>query len=530
MSHKTLFINGKIWQPDGSFDEAFGINGKIIDFTGKSAEAVKSDYDNIIDLGGRLVLPGLIDGHLHFCYGSLMLKRFDARNINTIAELKHDIEKYSESLPENGWIVGSNINLNVVLKGIDTEEEFFVDEIYNKRPMFISNYDYHSAICNSQAYTIAGYKAGMFPETDIVLNHEGKPTGIIKESAYDNMFRHMPLPTTEETINTAVEFTKTLHSYGITTVTDITLPENFEVYNRLYDENKLKVRVNSYIPLEEFYNLDKHKKNIAGIDPDLFSIYGFKAFYDGALGSESALFSKNYRNSNHNGIKTETVTSGDLDKISRAVDKQGGQLIIHAIGDLAVTGVLNLYEMLVKENGNRERRNRIEHAQHIAAGDLQRFKQYNVIASVQPLHLKYDIDIVKEKLPGELIGTTHIYKKLMDMGVIVNFGTDFPIVEVNPFANIQMAITRNAGKEAFMPGCSISLHECLKAYTINNAYSNFNENTIGTMQKGKFADFVVMEDDLFTMEPEKISAAGVYRTYFNGEEVYCGQYNNNDEF
>jgi predicted amidohydrolase YtcJ len=449
-----------------------------------------------------------------------MLKRFDARKINSIDELKEKIEKYSKKLQPNSWIVGSNINLNIVLKGIDTEKEYFVDDIYNKRPLFISNYDYHSAICNSLALNQSGIKPGMFPETDVLLSKSGTPTGIIKESAYDYMFDHLPVPDINEKLSAAEDFTGTLHSYGITTVTDITLPDNFDVYKNQYNAGKLRVRINSYIPVEEFGNIERHKQYTKEINPDLFTINGFKAFYDGSLGSESALFSKNYRGKNHNGIKTETVLSGDLDKLAREIDKQDGQLIIHAIGDLAVTEVLDLYENLIKENGTKERRHRIEHAQHIIHNDLERFKQLGVIASVQPLHLKYDIDIVKEKLPDELINTTHIYKKLMDMGVVINFGTDFPVVDVNPFANIQMAITRRSGKEVFLPDCRIDLQNCLKAYTINNAYSNFNDEAIGSIQKGKCADFVIMEDDLFAMDPETISSARVWKTYFNGDEVY----------
>jgi predicted amidohydrolase YtcJ len=172
---------------------------------------------------------------------------------------------------------------------------------------------------------------------------------------------------------------------------------------------QLKVRINSYSH-EEYSNLEKHMSSSGAIDQFFFTIKGFKAYYDGSLGSETALFSGNYLGKQHNGYMTDTVTSGDLSKYSLEIDKHGGQLIIHAIGDLAVTQVLNLYEELIKYNGARERRHRIEHAQHINRNDIQRFKELRTVASVQPLHLKYDIGIVKDKLPY----TTHNYKQLID--------------------------------------------------------------------------------------------------------------------
>ncbi|HEY3249998.1 MAG TPA: amidohydrolase [Ignavibacteria bacterium] len=525
MAHQSIiFINGKIWRPHGSFNEAFGIKDNVIDFLGTNSNAlqIKNNYTNIVDLKGKLVLPGLIDGHLHLCYGSLMLKRLNARNVNSFESLKSEINRYLKNHPDNEWIIGSNINLNTLLKDFSFAEGNFVDEIYSERPLFIANYDYHSALCNSLALERSSLISNLdkFSNSEVTTDSNGKPTGIIKENALDFVFENLPKPGIKEKARAAYDFIQLLHYYGITSVSDITLIEDFDVYNKLFEDNKLKIRVNSYIPFEEFINLEEHINRTKNIDSDFYSIKGFKAYYDGSLGSETALFSKNYKGKNHNGYKTDTVTSGVLSKLAHEIDKQDKQMIIHAIGDLAVAEVLYLYESLVRENSKHERRHRIEHAQHIREDDLQRFKQLGVIASVQPLHLKYDIPIVKDKLPDELINTTHNYKKLIDLGVTVNFGTDFPIVEVNPFENIKMAITRKAGDEIFNPQNSIDLHNCIKAYTINNAFSNFNDNVVGTIQKGKRADFVIMEDNLFEMRPEEIGSARVWKTYYNGEEVY----------
>jgi predicted amidohydrolase YtcJ len=207
------------------------------------------------------------------------------------------------------------------------------------------------------------------------------------------------------------------------------------------------------------------------------------------------------------------VESGEVFELAKKIDSSGMQMIIHAIGDKAVSDVLDLYESLPYHDANRHR---IEHAQHIQEKDFERFKKLNVIASVQPLHLKYDIKAVHEKLPAGHVNKTHNYKHLIDLGAVVNFGTDFPIVEVDPFENMRLAVTR----EGFTPELSINLRECIKGYTINNAYSNFNDDTLGTIVKGKAADFVIMQDDLFETRPGDISKAKVRKTYFNGEEVY----------
>jgi predicted amidohydrolase YtcJ len=284
----------------------------------------------------------------------------------------------------------------------------FVNEIYSERPLFIANYDYHSALCNSLALERSGLnnRLSEFLDSEIVRDSNGNPVGIIKENALDFLFENLPKPGIQEKAKAAHDFIKLLHSYGITSVSDITLIEDLDVYNALFEDNKLKIRVNSYIPFEEFPQLEKHINHTKNIDPDFYSINGFKAYYDGSLGSETALFSKNYKGKNHNGYKTDTVTSGTLTKLAYEIDNQNQQMIIHAIGDLAVTEVLDLYESISHVNGLHERRHRIEHAQHIQEEDFVRFKQLGVIASAQPMHLKYDIPIVKSKLPDELINTT----------------------------------------------------------------------------------------------------------------------------
>jgi len=518
----TLFTNAKVWQPEGTFGEAFGISEGHFTFTGSNAEAekLKPLYSNLINLNGRLVLPGLIDGHLHLIKGSLMRKVLNCTEINTVSELKAAIKDYAKkNNPE--WIIGGNLDINKVLKGYDTTKDNIADEFFDDLPMYITNYDYHSAICNTKAFEVTGLSGRIqdYSAGEIEISSAGKPTGILREKSLGHIINSLPEPSIDEQVNAVSEFIEVLHSYGITSVSDITLPPDIDVYIELFKLGKLNIRVNSYIPFTEFDNLQFYQDKTKEIDPDRFRINGFKAYWDGALGSETALFSQNYNGRNHNGYKTELVQSGKIYELAKDIDAAGYQMIIHAIGDLAVKEVLNLFETLPN---TKKLRHRIEHAQHIQPDDYRRFKELGVVASVQPLHLKYDARSVYEKLHQQLIELTHNYLHVINNDGIVNFGTDFPIVEVNPFENIRLAVTRITEYGEFTPELNIPLHECIKAYTFNNAYSNHSEKSAGSITKGKVADFVILEDDLFKMSPENTGKARVYKTFLGENELYSG--------
>lgn len=516
----TLFTNGKVWQPDGSFDEAFGTLNGHFNFTGTNIEAdkLKPLYIESIDLGGRIVLPGLTDGHLHLVKGALMRKVLDCTKINSKTELVSDIKKYvKKNNPE--WIIGGNLDINKVLKDYDVSNGNIADEFFADLPLYITNYDYHSAICNTRAFEVTGLAGKMadFSEGEIEISSSGKPTGILREKSLGYVIKSIGEPSIEERVKAVSEFIEVLHSYGITTVSDITLPADIDVYIELFKAGKLNVRVNSYIPFTEFDNLQYYRDKTKEIDPDYFTINGFKAYWDGALGSETALYSRNYNVKNHNGYKTELVQTGKIYELAKRIDAAGWQMIIHAIGDLAVKEVLDLYEALPNTS---QLRHRIEHAQHIQPRDFSRFSDFGVIASVQPIHLKYDARSVYEKLPESLRDLTHNYLHLINSGGIVNFGTDFPIVEVDPYENIRLATTRITEHGEFTPELNIPLHECIKAYTLNNAYSNHNEYAAGSITKGKAADFVVLEDDIFEMNRERIGKVRVFKTFLGGNELY----------
>jgi len=515
-TNSILFTKAKVWQPSGIFDEAFGISNGHFDFCGtiKEAETLKHNYSEIIDLNGRLVLPGLIDGHLHLVNGAVSLSELDCTGITSAEELKLAAVKYAaEKNP--AWITGGNLDVNKVFGDSSVNKSNFADKIFTDIPLFLNNYDHHSAVCNSKALMLAGLTSRLndFKPGEIELNSSGNPTGLIRESAMTALYAVMPELTLHEKVNAVSSCISLMNKAGITSVSDITLPHELEIYKELYSSGKLNLRINSYLPFTEFDNLQKHLETVKAISPDYFTVNGFKAFWDGALGSDTALFSKNYKGRVHNGYVTELVKTGKIYELANRIDEAGYQIIIHAIGDKAVSEVLDLFESLPN---TKKLRHRIEHAQHITPDDYERFGRLGVIASVQPVHLKYDAHTVFEKLPAKLIPNTHNYYNIVKYGGVLNFGTDFPIVPFDPFENIRLAATRHTNYGEFTPEHKIPLHECIKAYTINNAYSNHNDNAVGTISKGKAADFVIYDqssiDDL-------IQVNSIYKVYFDGKAV-----------
>jgi predicted amidohydrolase YtcJ len=519
----TIFTNGKIWREDGVFLTSFGIKNGIIIYTDKNQNKYSgADFDRKFDLKGHLVLPGFTDGHVHLVYGALMRKRIDCRDITTPEELKQRIHEYLRKNPDVKWLQGGNLDIGNVFKDIEKQEKNILNGISSHKPLFISNYDYHSGLCNTEALELTELSSNLhkFKKEEIPVNRSGVPIGIVKENAMDYVQQKIPSASINEKADAVYEMITYMHSLGITSVSDITAAENLAVYKRLYESGRLKIRINSYLPFSEIDNLEEHLEYTKEIDPGLFSIKGFKAFYDGALGSETALFNENYKGTNFNGLRTQMAESGQIYELAKKIDSSGKQIMIHAIGDRAVSDVLGICSKLEEENGRKDRRFRIEHAQHIDEADFDSFKRLNVIVSVQPLHLKYDFRVVIEKLSDTLVKRTHNYKNLLERGVIINFGTDFPIADINPLQTIKMAVTRDTGDMIFHAENKIELNECIKAYTVNNAYASFNEKREGAIDTGKYADFVIMEDDLFSIPRGEIGKAKVLITYFKGEEVY----------
>jgi predicted amidohydrolase YtcJ len=518
---KTLLINGKVWLYKNYFANAIGFDSSTgrIDFIGSNSEAVdkSTEYDEMIDVKGRLIMSAFMEGHCHLIKGSIVNSELNLRDISTKQEFIDRIGKYADD--SEGWIQGgyfadSNMKEDFII------DRNFLDEVCPDRPMFVSRFDYHSAIVNSKAIEETGLesKRGEFPKSDLVENESGELTGEIKEDTRTYVWKSIPkLSVSKQAEALKVEISR-LHSLGITFVSDITLPEDLDVYSELLNKKELDLFVDSRLPFQEIVNIDEHQRRFKDYK-DKIKFLSLKAFYDGSLSSETAYFNENYTGKDHNGSRTDFVNSGEFLKYADIIDGAGYRMSVHAIGDKAVTELLDLNEYLIENFGIKDRRFRIEHAQHVIENDLDRFKKLNVIASVQPWHLFSDAKtaMAKVKYPE----TTHNYKRLYDRGVCVCFGTDFPIVGEDPLETIYYAMTRQAeGMDGeFYPEMKMSLEDCLTCYTVNNAFASGEDKRRGKLKEGYIADVIVI-DDLFEFSPSDITHAKVAMTFANGKRVY----------
>ncbi|MFC2092462.1 amidohydrolase [Bacteroidota bacterium] len=518
---KTLFTNAKVWLGKNYFADAVGFDSTDgnIDFVGKTAKAeqIQSDYDEVIDLKNKLVLPAFTDGHCHLVNGALESGELNLRNAKTKSDFVSIIKEYKKK--ETKWIYGGHFSETYFKEEIKINRKF-LDGICSDVPLLITRFDNHSGFANSKALELTGIESikNNFIKGEIILNENGDLTGELKEGAFYYVSDKIPDKTVQEKSALVLDKIKKLHSFGIVSVSDITQPEDLDVYEELLNKNKLNLKIYSILPFSEFVNIENHKKRFA----DFYSyirLRCFKAYYDGALSSETALFWDNYKGKNHNGLNTDFVKRGDFKKIGEEIDKASYQMAIHAIGDKAVSELLEFDKFLTEQNGVRKRRFRIEHAQHIRECDFKKFYDQKIIASVQPTHLYIDIKSAREKIKN--IHTTHNYKQLIDRSVKVCFGTDFPIVEESPFETIYYAMTRKTDDdgEEFFSENKIDLVSCLEAYSINNTYAVFQDNVRGDIRIGKVADLIVL-DDLFKMSPDEIRNARVDMTYMNGKRVY----------
>lgn len=520
---KTLFRNCKVWLSGKHFSDCIGFDersGKII-FVGSENNLNEKEYDEILDLNGKLVLPAITDGHCHLVKGSMVnYSEINLCKAATVRDFEEQIKDYKKTLGKNDWIAGGNFSETNFTEKFRVDK-YMLDKICPDVPIVLSRLDLHSAFLNSKAIELSGIKNKIdeFGLSEIICDENGELTGEVKERARFFVLDCVPQKTTEQLAGIVKKEIARMNSLGIASVSDVTWDGELEIYKYLLERNEFSLKVNSMQRFQYFPEIEKIKEEFS-LYKKFIRINTFKEFYDGSLSSKSAYFWDNYKGETQNGVKTNFVASGEFEKIATEIDKAGYQLAVHAIGDKAVSELLYFNEELIKRNGNRERRFRIEHAQHIKELDLIRFKNLNIITSVQPSHLYVDAKVAVETLENP--NTTHIYKKLFDMGLCVNFGTDFPVASENPFETIYYAMTREANgfPDGFNKEYAISLENCLRAYTINNAYASFEEDEKGSLEKGKYADLIVTDRDLFSIAPEEIKDTKVLMTYLNGRRVY----------
>lgn len=523
----AIYVNGRVWTDakDGSFAQAIAVKGEnilAVDSNDK-VRALADAQTKVVDLGGRLVTPGFIDNHTHFIDSSLSLTDVDLRDAATPEEFSRRIAARAKAQPGE-WILHGNWDHE--LWGAKLPERSWIDAQTGSTPVFVVRLDGHMGLANSAALKIAGIDEHT-PDPvggEIIHDARGKPTGLLKDTAMDAVYRSIPQPSTQQ-IDAAMKrgFQEAL-SHGVTQIHDMSDGNwiALESFRRAHAAGKLGTRVYSFVPIADWAKLAEFVKR-NGRGDEWLRWGGVKGFVDGSLGSTTAWFYEPFSDApTTRGLKM--VDLEDLAKRIEGADRAGLHVAVHAIGDRANDWLLDQYARVLQLDGKRDRRFRIEHAQHLRPGTFARYKQLNVIASMQPYHAIDDGRWAEKRIGAERLKGTYAFRSFLDAGVVLTFGSDWAVAPLDPITGIDAAVNRRTidGKNpnGWQPQQRISVVEAVRAYTSSNTYAGFQEKRLGTLKAGMLADFVVLSADLFSIDPKRIPQVKVLRTVIGGKDRY----------
>lgn len=526
-----VFLNGVVWtvNPNQPKAEALAIKGNRILKVGSSSEMerVTGDSTKVINLEGAFVLPGFTDSHTHFLDGGFSLSNVQLREAKTPDDFVSRIEDKARELEEGAWILNGNWD-HQQFDPPELPKKEWIDPVTPNNPVCVNRHDGHMVLVNSVALKIAGIsKDTPVPDGGEILRdpRTGEPTGILKDAAMDLVTEHIPEPTLEEKMGAIEVALKHANSFGVTSIHDMSYTSNFEVYRELLDQKKLTARLYVYIPISAIDLLTGPEKR-AFPRSDFLKIAGLKGFVDGSLGSSTALFFDPYSDdpSKRGLLVADMFPEGIMEKRLMAADQAGLQVAVHAIGDEANHIILDLFEKVMEKNEKRDRRWRIEHAQHLIPEDFERFRKLRVIASVQPYHAIDDGRWAEQKIGRERSRHTYAFRSLLESGAVLACGSDWTVAPINPLTGIYAAVTRRTldgnNPDGWFPEQKIAMEEAIKGYTLNAAFTEFAEHLKGSLEEGKLADVVILDQNLFEISPEKILDTKVVMTVLDGEIVY----------
>jgi len=521
-----IITNATIWTGNENqpWAEAMAIAGDTIISIGSIQEIsnFSGKETDIRDLSGKFVTPGFIDSHVHFITGGFNLNSVQLRDAKTPEEFKRRIEDYAKTIPKGSWILGGDWDHENWGGELPSKE--WIDSVTQYNPVFINRLDGHMSLTNSVALELAGVD-GNTPDIEggeIRRNKNGDVTGLLKDNAVRLIWRFVPKPSVEEYENALNAAMNYVASNGVTSVHHMSASDHLEVLKKAQNESELITRIYAIFPLQEWKSLnDEIEQN--GIGNKWLKVGGLKGFVDGSLGSHTAAFFEPYTDSPED--KGIYVTPMDtIYKYAKAADQANLQIMIHAIGDKANHDLLNTFERIQEENGSKDRRFRIEHAQHLISDDISRFSELGIIPSMQPYHVIDDGRWAEKLIGPERIKTTYVFKSLLDLNTTIVFGSDWFVAPPTPLEGIYAAVTRRTldgeNPDGWVPDQKITVEQALIAYTKNAAYAAFDEDIKGTLQPGKLADFVIISEDLTKVDPVRIRELKILETYVGGKKVF----------
>ncbi len=530
-----VFINGKVWTVDKAMPQAEAVavwKGRILKVgTVAEVKTLIGANTKVIDLKGRRVVPGFYDSHVHWLGGGLQLARVELKDAKDEAEFGKRLKEFDEKMPRDRWMLGGNWDHDRTF-GSTLPTAEMLDKYVKNRPVFIRRYDGHMALANTAALKLARITADSKDPAGGVIERlaDGKtPSGILKDNAMDLVDKLIPEPADDEIAEAIRASLKAAAEVGITSVQDMegssaeTRRKLLRTLQELVRRDELTCRVDVRWPISQQKELAALgvEANFGG---DFVRIGGLKGFMDGSLGSSTAKMYEPFVNEPKNtGVY---VTQPDVMRtLIRNADKAGQSVAIHAIGDQANGVLLDLFTEITQQNPNRDRRFRIEHVQHLRASDYTRFKQLNVVASMQPFHVIDDGRWAVGRIGTERCATSYAYRSLLDAGAKIAFGSDWPVAPLNPLPGIDAAVNRRTldGKDpnGWYPEQRITVAEAVEAYTLTSAYGGFQERERGSIAAGKHADFVVLNRDIFdAKQKDHIGETKVAMTVVSGKVVF----------
>ena len=530
-----IITNAKVYTVDKQQPraEAVAVLGERIVAVGAASviDAWRGPGTRVIDAGGKLVLPGFDDAHVHFMDSGLGLASVQLKDASSPQEFASRIAQYAAKQPKGEWILGGTWDEQRWNPPRLPSKEV-IDAVTPENPVAVGRYDGHMYLLNSLALKLAHITAETPdpPGGEIGRDAHGNPTGILKDAAKDLVEAVIPPLTPKQRLEAARSALALARSVGVTSVQEMAnsnedLSRNLEAYQELAAKGELTTRIYVAPLIDDWQNYARAGMRHA-FGSSLLRTGAMKGFADGSLGSTTAYFFQPYTDD----PKTRGLLTDEMQPLSKmrerlvGADKAGLQLCVHAIGDEAISLVLDLYQDVAKANGEKDRRWRIEHAQHMAPKDFDRFARLGVIASVQPYHAIDDGRWAERRIGPERIKTTYAFRTFLDHGVKLALGTDWDVAPLNPMLTVYAAVTRATldGKNpnGWLPEQKLSVAEAVEAYTMGSAYAEFQEKEKGSITPGKLADMVILSDDIFSIDPKLIRDVQVETTIMDGKVVW----------
>ncbi|MBA3891247.1 MAG: amidohydrolase [Gemmatimonadaceae bacterium] len=524
--HAIAVVNARIWtgDPRRPWADALLATGDRLALVGSSAEVRKAAgaHARIVDAAGGFVVPGFIDAHVHFVDGGFRLSSVLLRDAATPDEFTARIKAFTATVPAGTWITGGDWDHEQW--GGTLPERSWIDSVTADHPVWINRLDGHMALANSAALRLAGIDAGTRDVSGgtVVRDANGEPTGVLKDNAMGLVDRVVPDPSPAMTDRAIDAASRYVAEQGVTSVHNMGSWGDLEALERARRKRRLRTRVYAAVPLASWERLRDHVA-AHGRGDDWLRTGGLKGFVDGSLGSHTALMLEPFTDApGDRGL--EVTTPADMEARVRGADAAGLHVIVHAIGDRAIRKQLDLYERVARDHGPRDRRFRIEHAQHIALADLPRFAALGVIPSMQPYHAIDDGRWAERVIGPERARGTYAFRSLLDHGATIAFGSDWFVAPPTPLEGIYAAVTRRTLDElrpgGWVPEERVTVEDALRAYTQGSAAAEFAEDRKGVLRRGMLADFVLLDRDLTRIDPATIRDARVLMTVVGGVVAY----------